>query len=56
MMYVWRGKGGMEARCDMQITGRITAQSRLMGQGEERHGNMVAPKRLVDRPTKRLAI
>jgi hypothetical protein len=46
MMYVSRGKGGLEARYDMQIIGRITAQSRLVVKGEERHGNLSAPKRL----------
>jgi hypothetical protein len=56
MMYVWRGKGGLEAHYDMQITGRIIAQSRLMGKGEKRHGNLVAPKRLLDRRRKRLTI
>jgi hypothetical protein len=44
MLYVWRRKGGLEACYDMQITGRIVAQSRLMGKGEERHGNLAPPK------------
>jgi hypothetical protein len=56
MMYVWRGKGVLEARYDMHITGRIIAQSKLMGKGEERHGNLAAPRQLLDRRTKRLAI
>jgi hypothetical protein len=56
MLYVWRVKGGLDARYDMYITGRFTAQIRLMGKGEERHGNMAAPKRLLDRRTKRLTV
>jgi hypothetical protein len=56
MLYVWRGKVGLDACCDMQITGRIIAQIILMGKGEERHGNLVAPKQLLDRRTIRVAI
>jgi hypothetical protein len=43
-MYVWRGKGRLEARYDMQITGRIIVQCRLVGKGKERHGNLADPK------------
>jgi hypothetical protein len=56
MLYVWRGKLGLVARYDMQITGCITVQSIIMGKGEERHGNLEAPKQLLDRRTKSLAI
>jgi hypothetical protein len=56
MMYAWREKGGLDARYNMQITGRIIAQSRLKEKGEERHGNQAAPKQLLDRRTKMLAI
>jgi hypothetical protein len=53
MLYVWRGKGRLEARYDMPITGRINAQIRLMGKGKERHGNLAAPKQLLDRSIKK---
>jgi hypothetical protein len=56
MLYVWREKGGTAAHYDMQITGRIIAQIRLMGKGKERRGNLAAPKRLLDHRTKMLVM